>query len=607
MNRFILIAALFVVPATSQSAGFDCSKASSPVEELICEDTPQSRLLSELDSRMSSAYEQAITVAEDPRRLKEEQRRWLRDVRDHCSDPSCLEIVYTDRIQQLLRHVLLISNEKEEAICKTVVDAVNDGSIAKRFMPFEMASEDDTRAWAENRSNFSSLYLRQTLKINAHGKPITLGLVRGGGTCGNCDIENINALETEVYPPDDSEERFRWKGWGQCDHFLFVEGEPVIVTGNFGWGQSRATFVTWLAPDGAKRALCYLGPDQPRKTKIKLVKNNNPGLCDAVAKNRIEEIPWSTSLTIPREDTGNDATMWNSSKGAMLDINLDGRKETIVLFDHASGAGCGSYRQWLREFTPQQRSAFPEESQSSTETPLSKIFASSGLGPVKGTKQGDEWHGVKLFRYAGKPYILGQGTDASAEVISVWKNQKKSWCEYQVLPQHRVEIYYPAETWPTLTISEFKKTKGAQALHNAARNNDKEKVMQLIKSGTPIDVVDDSGQTPLGEAVFMGHMDMVKLLLDNGALIDGVKSWLGSPLMQATTWKKVEIVEFLLSRKANPNIRSEPNPAVYGDKGSTALGIAMKAETYLSRNPESEEAKKNKRIIELLLKAGVTQ
>jgi len=66
-------------------------------------------------------------------------------------------------------------------------------------------------------------------------------------------------------------------------------------------------------------------------------------------------------------------------------------------------------------------------------------------------------------------------------------------------------------------------------------------------------------------------------------------------------------VEFLLSRKANPNIRSEPNPAVYGDKGSTALGIAMKAETYLSRNPESEEAKKNKRIIELLLKAGVTQ
>lgn len=138
-------------------------------------------------------------------------------------------------------------------------------------------------------------------------------------------------------------------------------------------------------------------------------------------------------------------------------------------------------------------------------------------------------------------------------------------------------------------------------------NNDKERVLALIKSGTPVDVADESGQTPLGQAVFLGRMDMVKLLLDNGALIDGVKSWRGSPLIQATTWKKVELVEFLLSRKANPNIRSEPHPAVHGDKGSTALGIAMKAEAYLSRSPDTEDAKKNKRIIELLLKAGATQ
>lgn len=54
-------------------------------------------------------------------------------------------------------------------------------------------------------------------------------------------------------------------------------------------------------------------------------------------------------------------------------------------------------------------------------------------------------------------------------------------------------------------------------------NNDKERVLALIKSGTPVDVADESGQTPLGQAVFLGRMDMVKLLLDNGALIDGVK------------------------------------------------------------------------------------
>lgn len=299
--------------------------------------------------------------------------------------------------------------------------------------------------------------------------------------------------------------------------------------------------------------------------------------------------------------------MWDSSKDATLDINLDGKKETIVLFDHASGAGCGSYRQWMREFKPQQRSVFPEESQSRTETPLNQIFVDNGRGPIKNTKQNDDWHTIKLFRHADKPYILGQGTESSAEVISVWGNQKKSWCEYQVLPQHKIEVFYPVETWPPLKISTFKQTKGAQALHNAVNSNNKGKVLALIRSGTPIDVADEPGETPLGQAVFMGHMDMVKLLLNNGASVNGVRGWHGSPLMSATSKNNVELVELLLERKANPNLRSEPHPSIYGDKGSTALELARKLATHFSRNPESVDAKKNKRIVELLLKAGATQ
>lgn len=182
-----------------------------------------------------------------------------------------------------------------------------------------------------------------------------------------------------------------------------------------------------------------------------------------------------------------------------------------------------------------------------------------------------------------------------------------SWCEYQILPQHRVEVYYPVDTWPALTISDFKKTKGAQALHNAVTEDKKERVLALIKSGTPVDVADDLGQTPLLWAVSRGRMDMVKLLLDNGAQIDGAKSWRGSPLMRATEQNNVDLVELLLSRKANPNVRSEPHPNVHGDKGSTALGIAMKMEAAYSRSPDSEDAKKHRRIIELLLKAGATQ
>ena len=86
-----------------------------------------------------------------------------------------------------------MTNEKEQIICKAVVDAINDGTIGGRIRSFESASDDDERVWADNRSSPALLYLAQTLKITAHGKAITLGMVRGGGTCGNCDVEDINA------------------------------------------------------------------------------------------------------------------------------------------------------------------------------------------------------------------------------------------------------------------------------------------------------------------------------------------------------------------------------------------------------------------------------
>lgn len=127
---------------------------------------------------MSGVYEQALTHTSESSQLKEQQRRWLRDTRTQCSDTTCLKSVYLQLIAQLSGPPTWMTNEKEQEICKAVVDAVNDGTIGKRIKPFESASEDDKRVWAENRSRFSSLYLHQTLKITAHGKSITLGMVR---------------------------------------------------------------------------------------------------------------------------------------------------------------------------------------------------------------------------------------------------------------------------------------------------------------------------------------------------------------------------------------------------------------------------------------------
>lgn len=79
------------------NAGFDCNKATSKVERLICSD----RSLSEMDRSLSEAFAKAAKASNDPSALRAEQRQWLRTKRDACSDATCLSAVYKQRISEL--------------------------------------------------------------------------------------------------------------------------------------------------------------------------------------------------------------------------------------------------------------------------------------------------------------------------------------------------------------------------------------------------------------------------------------------------------------------------------------------------------------------------
>ncbi|KVE28320.1 hypothetical protein WI93_11100 [Burkholderia vietnamiensis] len=82
---------------TSIHASFDCAKASSPIEHLICS-TPQT---ADADLRLASAYSAARAKASDPAALKADQRKWMKNERDACSDAECLVKVTEARIQKL--------------------------------------------------------------------------------------------------------------------------------------------------------------------------------------------------------------------------------------------------------------------------------------------------------------------------------------------------------------------------------------------------------------------------------------------------------------------------------------------------------------------------
>jgi uncharacterized protein YecT (DUF1311 family) len=76
---------------------FDCAKASSSQERMICAD----RELSKLDVQMAGAYADARQKSTDANALKAEQKQWLKNTQRSCSDKACLIGAYTSRIAEL--------------------------------------------------------------------------------------------------------------------------------------------------------------------------------------------------------------------------------------------------------------------------------------------------------------------------------------------------------------------------------------------------------------------------------------------------------------------------------------------------------------------------
>ncbi len=92
---FIVVFSMVVLPQLVRAAGFDCNKASTRVEKLICSDDN----LSGLDEDLATGYKQILNAStpEEKKLIVADQRKWLKEVRDRCEDSSCLSNAYYER------------------------------------------------------------------------------------------------------------------------------------------------------------------------------------------------------------------------------------------------------------------------------------------------------------------------------------------------------------------------------------------------------------------------------------------------------------------------------------------------------------------------------
>ena len=68
--------------------------------------------------------------------------------------------------------------------------------------------------------------------------------------------------------------------------------------------------------------------------------------------------------------------------------------------------------------------------------------------------------------------------------------------------------------------------------------------------------IGDDRRTPLEYAAAFGTIEMIDLLLKNGALINCTKAWI-TPLHEASAWGRVDIMQYLIEHGVEVNLQNE--------------------------------------------------
>lgn len=108
MKKTLLAIALLTVSSASFAAGFDCEKAGTPVEKMICSNPK----LDMLDEQLNLMYKQTLTT--DPQ-IKADQREWVRNVRNKATSVEQMVKAYEERIVFLANYTGEEVQEAQEA------------------------------------------------------------------------------------------------------------------------------------------------------------------------------------------------------------------------------------------------------------------------------------------------------------------------------------------------------------------------------------------------------------------------------------------------------------------------------------------------------------
>jgi uncharacterized protein/ankyrin repeat protein len=95
------IALVAVLPALGYGASFDCRKATTSAEKLVCSSN-EARIL---DVQLYETYQRVLRLSANEDAIRKQQLRWLNESRNTCKTVDCITGVYKSRISELTKEI----------------------------------------------------------------------------------------------------------------------------------------------------------------------------------------------------------------------------------------------------------------------------------------------------------------------------------------------------------------------------------------------------------------------------------------------------------------------------------------------------------------------
>lgn len=149
MKKLLLLSLFCAFPSLASAASFNCQKAATSVEKMICGDAE----LSGLDSAMATSYKKVLASSPHPGTLVEQQKIWLQQ-RNLCAAVDCLRTSYTQRLSEL--------------------------GLASSNAPAPISAAERTHA-AEVSSKWVGRYYGGPEKLNSHEPDDSMLVKKGAG------------------------------------------------------------------------------------------------------------------------------------------------------------------------------------------------------------------------------------------------------------------------------------------------------------------------------------------------------------------------------------------------------------------------------------------